>query len=243
VVPFLLRPKRHADFRSDYAVGLAQLAIMLSERSSTTSEYTCSNGHTSLEEAPDHPPLSSSSPLCYTDDTMKQFGRVVEVNVELQIPYIGKIVGVWKPDEREQDASWEMYIELVTRISVAELTPGSGLLRESLASLYSMFTTTREILRTHGPAVARPKEESELSFGYLAISILNFVLRPVLAKWHPLLLDYEHQKEASVSALQHEKQWEKAEELRNELNQVRFILIEYTDVLARISGVPTNMLE
>jgi hypothetical protein len=132
-------------------------------------------------------------------------------------------------------------VELVTRISVAELSPNDGLLRESLSSLYSIFTTTRHILRTYGPSVARPKKDSELSFGYLAISVLNYVLRPVLAKWHPLLLDYEHQRVASVSALQHEAVWEQAAELRQVLNQVRLILLAYTNILAHISRVPSSL--
>ncbi len=129
----------------------------------------------------------------------------------------------------------------MTRISVAELSPNDGLLRESLSSLYSIFTTTRHILRTYGPSVARPKKDSELSFGYLAISVLNYVLRPVLAKWHPLLLDYEHQRVASVSALQHEAVWEQAAELRQVLNQVRLILLAYTNILAHISRVPSSL--
>ncbi len=165
-------------------------------------------------------------------------GRLVEVQVDLQIPYLGKIAGVWKPDEREQDAAWEMYVELATRIAVAELPPNEGLLREGLSSLYGIFTTTRQILRSYGPAVARSKAESEVSFGFLAISILNYVLRPVLARWHPLLLDYEHRRDASVSAWEHEAQWDRAEELRGVLTRTRGVLLEYADLLARISRVP-----
>ena len=83
--------------------------------------------------------------------------------------------------------------------------------------------------------------ESDVSFGFLAISILNYVLRPVLAKWHPLLLDYEHQRTASISALQHEAAWERAEELRCALTQVRSVLLAYADLLAQISRVPMMM--
>ena len=246
VIPLFLRPKRHADFRSEYAVGVAQLAIMLDKHSHVAAEQARIDHCSGSEQDIEHrlgtvSRVSSRCPFCYTDDTMKRLGRLVEVNAALDIPYLGKITGVWKPDEHEQAAAWEMYVELVTRIAVAELTPNDGLLRESLSSLYGMFTTTRQILRKYGPEVARPKEESELSFGYLAISILNFVLRPVLAKWHPLLLDYEHRRDGSVSALEHEQRWEKAAELRQELNQVRFVLLEYTNLLARISRIPTTM--
>jgi hypothetical protein len=43
--------------------------------------------------------------------------------VSLSLPYIGGVEGVWEPDEDEKKAPWEMYVELVTRISVAELGP------------------------------------------------------------------------------------------------------------------------
>jgi hypothetical protein len=73
--------------------------------------------------------------------------------------------------------------------------------------------------------------------------VLNFVLRPVLAKWHPLLLDYEHRRAESISPWQHEAKWEHAEELRQVLSQTRAILLEYTKLLAQISRVPTPIPE
>src|SRR5207244_6175375 len=108
------------------------------------------------------------------------------------------VEGTWEPDQAERDAAWEMYVELVTRISVAPLAPDEGLLREALSSLYTVFGTTRAILRKYGPSVARPKGEGTLSLGHLAVAILNRVLRPVLAKWHPMLLHYEATREPSV---------------------------------------------
>jgi len=63
--------------------------------------------------------------------------------------------GTWKPSEVERLASWELYVELITRVAVVPLQPGEGLLGEALASLYSLFGVTREVLRRHGPDVAR----------------------------------------------------------------------------------------
>ena len=164
--------------------------------------------------------------------------KFTSVKVSLKLPFIGGLEGTWEPDEREQDAAWEMYVELITRISVAELKPDEGLLREALSSLYTLFETTRTILRKYGPSIARSKGEANLSFGYLAVAILNAVLRPVLAKWHPLLLDYESTRSGSVSALEHERQWDKHDELWQVLNDVRGILIEYTNLLAQVAEVP-----
>ena len=47
--------------------------------------------------------------------------------------------GRWEPDQVERDAAWELYVELVTRIAVAQLGPGGGVLREALTSLHQFF--------------------------------------------------------------------------------------------------------
>lgn len=169
--------------------------------------------------------------------------KLTSVKVSLKLPYIGGIEGTWKPDKSERRAAWEMYVELITRISVVELRPDEGLLREALSSLYTLFDTTRVILRKYGPSIAQPKGKNNLSFGYLAVVILNAVLRPVLAKWHPLLLDYESIKESSISPLEHEKQWGKYEELRQVLNDVRNELIEYANLLAQVAKIPSLIIQ
>jgi hypothetical protein len=166
-----------------------------------------------------------------------------EVKVNLKLPSIVEIEGTWQPDESEINAAWELYIELITRISVAELKPDEGLLREVLTSLYNLFGITRDILRKYGSSVARPKNDGYISFGYLAVAILNTVLRPVLAKWHPLLLDYEATKPNSISPFEHEKNWDKNEALRRELNRVRIILFQYADLLAEVADVPSLIIE
>lgn len=169
--------------------------------------------------------------------------KLTRVKVSLKLPYIGDIQGTWEPDEAERDAAWEMYVELITRISVAELKPDEGLLREALSSLYSLFDTTRQILRKYGPRVAQPKGKERISFGYVAVAILNTVLRPVLAKWHPLLLDHEAKKSASLSPSEHESRWERYEELRQVLNGVRTVLIQYAELMAEVAGVPSLAIE
>jgi hypothetical protein len=169
--------------------------------------------------------------------TMNSKAKLDSVKVSLKLPYIGGIEGNWKPDKSERNAAWEMYVELITRISVVELKPNEGLMREALSSLYTLFETTRRILRTYGPAVAQPKSDGNISFGYLSVTILNTILRPVLAKWHPLLLDYETEKTSSISQLEHETKWEKAADLRKELNDVRNTLVEYAALLAEVAKV------
>jgi hypothetical protein len=109
------------------------------------------------------------------------------VEVKLGIPVVGQVSGTWVPDEAERWAAWELYVELVTRITVVDLPPDQGLLREALSSLHSLFPTTRDILRRYGPAVAPQGKEGGITFGYLAVAILNGVLRALLSTWHPAL--------------------------------------------------------
>lgn len=164
------------------------------------------------------------------------------VKVNLKLPLIGGIEGNWEFDDNQKAASWEMYVELVTRISVVKLEYDEGLLREALTSLHTLFSTTRNILRNYGPDVAKPKGKDNLSFGYIAVAILNTCIRPVLSKWHPLLLDYES-KRGNSSPLEHEGNWDKHDELREELEKVRKKLIEYANLLSKVAGVPSLIIE
>lgn len=79
---------------------------------------------------------------------------VKEIAVSLKLPYIGEISGKWEPDKCQKKASWELYVELVTRISVVNLEDDKGIIREALSSLYSIFETSREIMKRYGPSVA-----------------------------------------------------------------------------------------
>jgi hypothetical protein len=242
VVPILLRNKRFADFRSGYALGLAQLAITFHSHHVVPSDTIASSiSDASVHSEPMIVPHDRNGVVCYSGDMVSIPSKMSEVSVELGLPYVGKITGLWKPDADEQFAAWELYVELVTRVPVAELHDEEGSLREALTSLYTIFTLTRELLHKYGPAIARPKQGGEISFGVLAITILNTVLRPLLAKWHPLLLEYEHRRVASIGPSEHERQWEQAEELRGVLNEIRQILVNYANLLAQVAGVsPLN---
>jgi hypothetical protein len=165
--------------------------------------------------------------------------KLTSVAVSINLPFgLGGLQGTWQPDESEREAAWEMYVELVTRVATVELKPDEGLLREALSSLYSLFDTTRSILRAHGPRVAQPKGNGTYSFGLLAVVILNDVLRPVLARWHPLLLDHESTRSPERSQTEHEDEWEHAAELRSVLSDVRVTLAQYGELLAEVAGVP-----
>lgn len=72
-------------------------------------------------------------------------------------------------DETMRRAAWALYVELTTRITTQTLETEQGLLRETLNSLYSLFGSTRQILREAGPDIGTSLE----SVGGIAIAVLN----------------------------------------------------------------------
>lgn len=136
------------------------------------------------------------------------------------------------PNETQQRAAWSLYVELMTRIAVQPLDPEEGLLREALTSLYKLFDITRQILKEAGPEVAKGSS----SFGPIAIRVLNEVLRPFLAKWHPLLRAHEDKKSKEITLRDHERNWEHNTTMRAELSLLQKDMLVYGQVLAEIAG-------
>ena len=153
-----------------------------------------------------------------------------------QDPHQPLVAEVWRPDEAEKQAAWEIYVELVTRVPITILENGRGLLREALASFYSLFQTTRIILRQFGPFQTHSDAEPERSVSFLAVRMLNLALRPFLSKWHPLLKDYEDRRPMAVGVLEYERQWEQYDKLREEMIALRPTLLDYANALAAIAG-------
>ena len=118
-------------------------------------------------------------------------------------------------------------------MAVQSLNPQEGLVREAMNSLYSLFGSTREILRKAGPKVGASHD----SVGGIAIAVLNNGLRPFLSKWHPLLLEWEENKPNGTSPQAHEKAWDKEIIVRGELDALRGDLEQYSKGLAAIAGV------
>ncbi len=161
---------------------------------------------------------------------------IIFKSFKFSLPFIG-LEGNWEVDDLQRKAAWEIYVELITRVTVVELKKEEGILREAMTSFYSMFNTTREILKKYGPTIAVAAKNSDMTLGHVAVGVLNKVLRPLLAKWHPILEDYEKQRPASISITEHERNWEYADVLRAEIETIRKTMIEYADVLAEVSEV------
>ena len=159
--------------------------------------------------------------------------KLVNVKLDLKVPGIGGISGTWEPDESEVRAAWELYVEMVTRTPLGGFSSREGSLREALDSIYSLFDTTRGVLRRYGPGVARPKSGHELSFGYFAVSMLNLVLRPLLTEWHPKLRNWERD-----NPHRDESEWEGRSDFVNALTETKVQLQQYADLFAEVADVP-----
>ena len=120
-------------------------------------------------------------------------------------------------DDDDQAAAWELYIEMLTRIVTQPLPSEHGDEQTALDSVYSLFPTTREILRRQG--------RGTLQFGKVAIPVLNQVVRPFTAKWH---------RESLTDAF---NDVEKRQQFRQELANLRQDLRNYNRMLAEIAGV------
>lgn len=80
------------------------------------------------------------------------------------------------PQEDDQTAAWEMYVELITRITTQPLDRSAGDEESALTSIYSIFSTTRTILKEKG--------RNAKEFTKICIIVLNQIIRPFTAKWH-----------------------------------------------------------
>ena len=159
--------------------------------------------------------------------------KLVNVRLDLKLPGVGGVSGTWEPDESEVEAAWELYVEMVTRTPLGDSSPHEGSVREALNSIYSLFDTTRGILRKYGPSVARPKSGQNLSFGYLAVSMLNLVLRPLLTEWHPQLQVWERDHPGSGQG-----GWPGYTGCLKALSETGRQLRQYAALFAQVADVP-----
>ena len=118
----------------------------------------------------------------------------------------------------DQDAAWELYIEMLTRVVTQHLPSKFGDEKAALESVHTLFPTTREILRRHGRKATK--------FSKVAIPILNQVVRPFTTKWHAESLLAE--------AFCNE---DKRQEFRKDLNNLLKDLRNYSRMLAEIACV------
>jgi len=122
----------------------------------------------------------------------------------------------WKPNTADQDAAWELYVELLTRVTTQALQKNEGTEEAALSSIYSLIKITRDVLKYHGREC--------VAFSKVAVVILNQVIRPFTAKWHKIV------EAGNLTE-------EQTNEFREELSHLQGQLISYTHMLAEIAEV------
>jgi hypothetical protein len=123
----------------------------------------------------------------------------------------------WEPKEVDKEAAWELYIELLTRVTTQYLQPEEGDEKAALESVHRIFDLTRTTIKKHG--------RDCIEFTKIAIVVLNQIIRPFSAKWHKEMLSGAFQKEES------------RKEFTNELRPLQDKLRTYTKMLADMAGV------
>ncbi len=127
----------------------------------------------------------------------------------------------WKPQDEDKNAAWELYIELLTRITTQPLDSAHGDEETALGSIYAIFPLTREVIKRNGRHC--------IEFTKIAIVVLNQIIRPFTAKWHRL--------SAQVAFSNPEK----CREFRNELEELQTKLRIYTKMLGDMAGIESDL--
>ena len=123
----------------------------------------------------------------------------------------------WNPQTADQNAAWDLYIEMLTRIITQPLPDHAGDEKAALDSVYSLFPETRRIIKHYG--------RDCINFTKIAIVVLNQIVRPFTARWHPLSIA------GQLSTADNSKQF------RTELAVLQIELRKYARLLADLAKV------
>jgi hypothetical protein len=136
---------------------------------------------------------------------------------------VGFLNAEFSPNDQDADAAWELYVELLTRITTQALPEDDGDEAAALASVHKLFEITRSILRAPGRRHAS-------AFAKLAIVVLNQKIRPFTARWHKKVEAGELTKDASDRATT-------AAAFRRELANLQIDLRNYAGMLSQVARV------
>jgi hypothetical protein len=123
----------------------------------------------------------------------------------------------WEPQEKDREAAWELYVEMLTRIITQPLPEEHGDEKTALENVHALFGITREILRRKG--------RDCVQFTKIAVIVLNQIVRPFTAKWHRLSLGGAFDVD------------EKRSEFREDLSALQEDLRNYARLLADVAQV------
>ncbi len=151
------------------------------------------------------------------------------INVNLKLPYVNAIQGVWDVKECETHAAWETYVEIVTRILPAHPVTHTRCPEVELVSIRDLFDKIRDILKRSGPSIGQTHLKGGLTFAFLALTIMNVVLRPILM---------EHKAAAGEGNRgSSDRTTQENQRLCEQLNKTYAVLIDFCNILTQAAGV------
>lgn len=134
------------------------------------------------------------------------------IKVDLVLPLVNSLSGAWDVNPSERAASWETYVDIVTRLPFSCRDA-----RQELRTVEELLEKMRETLKKYGPSVAAPSTPNALSFAHLALTVMNVVLRPAIAG------------KRECGAGDHD--------LLKDLDRVYAVLVDYSNILSQAAGV------
>ena len=123
----------------------------------------------------------------------------------------------WVPKNADKEAAWELYVELLTRVTTQHLEPDYGDEKALLESVHKLFDLTRDTIKNHGTEC--------LEFTKIAIVVLNQKIRPFTAKWQKVVARDGFEDPCNCTLF------------RKELSQLQVELTIYTRMLADIASI------
>lgn len=129
----------------------------------------------------------------------------------------GFLEAEFQPSDPDRAAAWDLYVELLTRVTTQEIPTAAGDEETALASIFSLFPLTRQILKEHGSGAG--------AFAKIAVPVLNQIIRPFTTKWHQRSLSKAFYSDVLRA------------EFRAEIADVQTQLRNYTRALAAMAEV------
>ncbi|WP_049535794.1 hypothetical protein [Vibrio harveyi] len=123
----------------------------------------------------------------------------------------------WKPQDEDKAAAWDLYIELITRVTTQPISDDFGSEKAALDSVYQLFPITRDVIKSNGRHC--------IQFTKIAVIVLNQIVRPFTSKWHSITSANENLTDAEKACF------------RDELQVLQGELITYSKMLADLADV------
>ncbi|EOW6612667.1 hypothetical protein [Vibrio fluvialis] len=123
----------------------------------------------------------------------------------------------WKPQDEDKAAAWDLYIELITRVTTQSINDDSGSEKAALDSVYQLFPITRDVIKSNGRHC--------IQFTKIAVIVLNQIVRPFTSKWHSVISVNEYMTDVQKASF------------RQELKTLQIELVTYSRMLADLADV------